>query len=83
MTVLIASCLWVLAATAVAFLPMRYQYAPGLLLLLAALVLIYLIGRDVGLWAGVAAGLAFVSMFRKPLRYFAKRAMGHSVEVRK
>ena len=81
MTVLIASCLWVLAATTVAFLPMRYQYAPGILLLLAALVLIYLIGRDVGLWAGVAAGLAFVSMFRKPLRYFAKRAMGQSVEV--
>ena len=83
MTVLIASCLWVLAATAVAFLPMRYQYAPGILLLLAALVLIYLIGRDVGLWAGLAAGLAFVSMFRKPLRYFAKRAMGQAVEVQK
>ena len=79
----ILSCLWVLAATLVAFLPMRYQYAPGLALVLAAPVLIYLIGRDVALWAGIAAGLAFVSMFRKPLRYFAKRALGLTPEVPK
>ncbi len=80
---LIASCLWVLAATAVALLPMRYQYAPGVVLLLAALVLIYVIGRDVSLWAGGAAALAFISMFRRPLRYFTRRAMGRPVEVPK
>ena len=80
MTLLIASCLWVLAATLVALLPMRYQYAPGILLLLAAPVLIYLIGRDVALWAGVAAALAFLSMFRNPLRYFARKAIGLPVE---
>lgn len=83
MTLLVLSCLWVLVATVVAFLPMRYQYAPGILLLLAAPVLIWLIGRDVGVWAAVAAGLAFLSMFRKPLRYFAKRALGRPVEVPK
>ncbi len=83
MTLLIASCLWVLAATIVALLPMKYQYAPGILLLLAAPVLIYLIGRDVALGAGIAAGLAFISMFRNPLRYFARRAMGLEVEVPK
>ncbi|MEO3414908.1 DUF2484 family protein [Roseovarius sp. CAU 1744] len=83
MTLLIASCLWVLAATAVAFLPMRYQYAPGIVLLMAAPVLIYLIGRDLSPWAAIAAGLAFISMLRKPLRYFARRAMGRPVEVPK
>ena len=83
MTLLLASCGWVLTATVVALLPMRYQYAPGILLLLAAPVLIYLIGRDVALWAGIAAALAFLSMFRKPLRYFARRAMGLPVEVPK
>ncbi|MFD1157452.1 DUF2484 family protein [Roseovarius aestuarii] len=79
----VVSCLWVLAASVVALLPLRYQYAPGIMLLLAAPVLIYLIGRNVGSWAGAAAALAFISMFRKPLRYFARRAMGLSVEVRK
>lgn len=83
MTLLILSCLWVLAATAVAFMPMRYQYAPGIVLLLAAPVLIYLIGRDLSVWAALAAALAFISMFRNPLRYFAKRAMGEKVEVPK
>lgn len=83
MTLLMASCMWVLAATAVAFLPMRYQYAPGIVLLLAAPVLIYLIGRDVALWAGLASGLAFLSMFRKPLGYFAKRALNLTPEVPK
>ena len=83
MTLLVFSCLWVLAATVVAMLPMRYQYIPGIVLLLAAPVLIYLIGRDVALWAGIAATLAFVSIFRNPLRYFGKRAMGQKVEVPK
>ena len=83
MTLLVVSCLWVLAATIVALLPMRYQYAPGILLLLAAPVLIYFIGRDVSPWAAGAATLAFLSMFRNPLRYFARRAMGRDVEVPK
>ena len=34
---LIAACLWVLAATVTALLPMRHQYAPGVSLLLLAL----------------------------------------------
>ena len=79
MSLLVISASWVLAAfTVVAFLPMRHQYAPGIVLLLAAPVLIFLIGRDVGLWAAVLALLAFLSMFRNPLRYFARRAMGQN-----
>ncbi len=83
MTLLAISCFWVLAATVVALLPMRFQYVPGVLLMLAAPALIYLISRDVALWAGIAAAFAFISMFRNPLRYFAKRAMGGKVEVPK
>jgi hypothetical protein len=74
---------WVLAATVVAFLPMRYQYVPGIALLLAAPVLIWMIAQQFG-WIYAGLGLfAFVSMFRNPLRYFAKRAMGQRPEIPK
>ncbi|MEM9551205.1 MAG: DUF2484 family protein, partial [Pseudomonadota bacterium] len=43
---------WVILATLVAFLPLRLQYAPGLLLLVAAPVLILWLGHDFGLLAG-------------------------------
>lgn len=71
---------WVFAAALVALLPMRWQYLPGVVLLLAAHVLIVLIAQTVGLWAALAALLAFMSMFRNPLRYFWKRLKGQMVE---
>ena len=82
MTLLIAlAALWVLAATVVAMLPMRYQYVPGVALMLAAPVLIYLLGQEFGWIAGVAAAAAFVSMFRNPLRYFWRKWTGGDVEA--
>lgn len=73
---LVMGGLWVVAATVVAMLPMRLQMAPGLLLLLAAPVLLVWIGMVYG-WLWLAFGLfAFVSMFRHPLRYFLLRALG-------
>jgi len=73
---LLLGCLWVLASAIVAMLPMRRQYAPGLLLLIAAPVLLGFIGYQHG-WAWAAVGLfAFISMFRNPLRYLAKKALG-------
>ncbi len=80
---LIISALWVLAATAVALLPMRRQYVPGVTLLVLAPVLIVWLVLDYGLLAGVIALLAFVSMFRNPLRYFWRRARGERPEVPK
>jgi hypothetical protein len=78
---LIAGVLWVLAATVVAFLPMRRQYVPGVALLVAAPVLIAWIGWVHG-WIWAAFGVfAFFSMFRNPLIYFWKRAMGKPVEL--
>lgn len=73
---IVAACVWVVAATAVAFLPMRVQRILGLPLVAAALALIIWLSRAVSPWIGVAALAAFVSMFRKPLIYFAKRLLG-------
>ena len=81
MTLLWLSVLWVFASATVAMLPMRLQYVPGVLLLLAAPVLIFFIGRDVGWIAGLAALAAFVSMFRNPLRYFWARLRGRKPEL--
>ncbi len=76
-------CLWVLASAIVALLPMRHQYVPGVTLLIAAPFLLAYIGYQHG-WVLTAIGLfALVSMFRNPLRYFWKRAMGQPVELPK
>jgi hypothetical protein len=80
-TPLIIAALWVFAATATAFLPMRRQMVPGIALLVAAPVLILWIGATHGwLWAGLGL-LAFLSMFRNPLIYFWKRATGRPVSL--
>jgi len=71
-TLLILGCLWVLAATATAFLPMRWQIYPGLALLAAAPVLIILLGQAYGAWVAMLAVAAFGSMFRRPLWHLAR-----------
>ncbi|SLN19870.1 DUF2484 family protein [Pseudooctadecabacter jejudonensis] len=79
----VLAIIWVLLATATALLPMRFQYGPGVALLIAAPVLIVWLGFDFGwLWV-VPATLAFASMFRNPLRYFWARFRGHDGEVPK
>jgi hypothetical protein len=80
-TPLVIGCLWVLAAAATAMLPMKRQMVPGIALLIAAPLLLIWIGIVHGwIWAAVGT-LAFLSMFRNPLIYFAKRAMGKPVEL--
>lgn len=82
-TPLILGCLWVLAATATAMLPMRRQMVPGVALLVAAPVLLGWIGLAHG-WTWLALGLfAFLSMFRNPLLYFLRRAMGRPAPLPK
>lgn len=74
-SVLIAGCFWVIAASLTALLPMRRQMVPGLALLAATPVLLIWIGISHGwLWAALGL-LAFLSMFRRPLSYFARKAM--------
>lgn len=79
----IVSALWVFAATATALLPMRFQYLPGITLLVAAPVLIVWLGYDFGWGWSIGALAAFVSMFRNPLRYFYARARGQAPELPK
>ena len=83
MTLLWICILWVFASATVAMLPMRQQYVPGVILLIAAPVLIFMIGQQVG-WIAALLGLAaFVSMFRNPLRYFWARLRGRRPELPK
>nr|WP_319948325.1 DUF2484 family protein [uncultured Shimia sp.] len=77
---LIAACVWVLLASVVAMFPMQRQYLPGVVLLLAAPVLIGWLAWDHGVLVGFAALFGFVSMFRHPLRYLYRRFQGQSVE---
>ncbi|MBC55808.1 MAG: UDP-N-acetylmuramate--alanine ligase [Confluentimicrobium sp.] len=69
------ACLWALAATITAFLPMRLQYAPGLALLVSAPVLIGYLGWQHDIWVVLAAVAGAVSMFRRPLFYLLRRAL--------
>ena len=73
---LILGALWVVAGAITAMLPMRLQRYPGLPLLIAAPVLLVWIGMTHGfLW--LAVGLfALLSMFRRPLNYFGRMALG-------
>jgi len=75
LAILLAS-LWVLAATCVAMLPMRHQFLPGSILLALAPVLIGMLGYQFGWVVGIGAFVAFVSMFRNPLRYYARKWTG-------
>lgn len=72
----ISAALWVLAATVTAFLPMRRQFGPGLLLLALAPVLIAWLWVVHGWLVGTLALAGFLSMFRHPLRYFWRRWRG-------
>lgn len=78
---LISGCFWVLIATFVAMLPMRLQYPPGITLLIAAPVLLGWIAYDHGWWIFAAGLFAFVSMFRNPLIYFARKFGGKKPEI--
>lgn len=82
-TPLILGALWVVASAIVAMLPMRRQMVPGIALLVAAPVLLVWIGWAHG-WLWLAVGVfAFVSMFRNPLRYFLRRALGRPAPLPK
>lgn len=81
MTLALVCIAWVFAATGVAMLPMRHQYVPGVILLIAAPLLILWIGISVAWWAGVLALAAFLSMFRNPLRYFWAKARGQNPQL--
>lgn len=73
---LVLGAVWVIAAAATAMMPLYYQRFPGIPLLLAAPVLLVWIGMAHG-WFWTAFGIfAFLSMFRRPLNYLLRKALG-------
>ncbi|WP_127903431.1 DUF2484 family protein [Solirhodobacter olei] len=76
MLLALACILWVFAATGIAMLPMRRQMLPGFGLLIAAPVIIVWIGAAHGPWIAALAALTFLSVFRRPLVYLSRRALG-------
>jgi hypothetical protein len=79
----IVACLWVVASAIVAFLPMRRQYMPGIVLLVAAPLIIVWLAFDYGWWVALIGLFGFVSMFRNPLIYLYRRLRGENPEVPK
>ena len=53
---LILASVWAILATALAFLPMRLQFAPGIVLLVLALPLLVFIGVQHGPWIVALGG---------------------------
>lgn len=83
MLLIVICSVWVLAAAAVAMMPMRRQFVPGVMLMLAAPVLIWAMFQQFGWLLGLVALCGFLSMFRNPLIYMARRAMGQHPEIPK
>jgi len=75
-TPIVLAFLWVIAATVVAFLPMRLQFVFGFLLVVSGFVLMIWLSVAVSPWVGLVALASFGSMFRKPLGHLAKRVLG-------
>ena len=76
MSSVILASIWVLVATVVAFLPMRWQVPPGIVLLVAAPVIIMMLGNEHGWMLALAGTAGFVSMFRKPLLHCWRKWRG-------
>jgi membrane protein DedA with SNARE-associated domain len=73
--------IWVFLSATVATLPLRMQFIPGAILLVAGPVLIVVIGFEVGFVFSVIALAAYVSMFRNPLLFLLAKLRGRKTEV--
>ena len=80
---LILAFLWVVASAVTAMLPMRRQYIPGVTLLVLSVPMLVFIGYQNGWWITAIALAAAISMFRNPLRYILRRALGLPVSLPK
>ena len=80
---LILACLWVLASAITAMLPMKHQIYSGLPLLIATPFMLGFLGYQYGIWVLLIGLAAFISMFRNPLKYFARRALGLPTQLPK
>ncbi len=74
------AAIWAILATIVALLPMRFQFIPGFALLVAAPFIVGFIGYQHGFWIAGLGLLAFLSMFRRPLYFMGRKALGYPVD---
>ena len=78
---LLLGALYVICAAVVAMLPIRRQYWPAGLMLIAAPLLLGFIGYQHG-WIWFFLGMAaFLSMFRNSLRYLWRVSRGERPEI--
>jgi membrane protein DedA with SNARE-associated domain len=73
--------IWVFLSATVATLPLRMQFIPGAILLVAGPLLIVVVGFEVGFVFSVIALAAYVSMFRNPLLFLLAKLRGRNPEV--
>ncbi|MBY4892607.1 DUF2484 family protein [Rhodobacteraceae bacterium N5(2021)] len=72
------ACIWAVASAFVAMMPMRFQWPLGFPLLVASIPMVGFVGYTHGwIWTLVVLA-AILSMFRNPLRYFARRILGRA-----
>ena len=62
-------------------LPIRLQYIPAVILLIAAPILVIMIAIKLSPWIAIAAVVAFVSMFRNPLRFIWAKLRGQNPQL--
>jgi Protein of unknown function (DUF2484) len=78
---LVAACLWLIAATSLAVLPVRRQMVPGIALGVAGLGLIVWIGVENGWGWSLALLLAAASLGRNGIRALVAHLRGEKFEV--
>ncbi|MCF6271924.1 MAG: DUF2484 family protein [Rhodobacteraceae bacterium] len=77
MSAILVAGIWALVANLVAMLPHnRLHFTLGGVLLLCFPVVLWMIGQAFGGWAVFAVVLVGVSLFRLPLVYYIKKALG-------
>ena len=81
MTWIFIGCVWVLACTVIAMLPIRRQIVPGVMLMMAGPFLIWVLIDQLGWLVGGIALFAFLSMFRNHMIYMTQILMGQRPEI--
>lgn len=77
MNAVLVAALWALAVNLVAMLPHnRLHFTLGGILLLCFPFVLWLIGQAFGGWAVLAIVLVGLSLYRLPLVYYIKKALG-------
>ena len=82
MTWIVIGCVWVLACSVIAMLPIGRQIVPGVMLMAGPFLIWVLIDQPGWLVGGIAL-FAFLSMFRNHMIYMTQSLMGQSPEISK